>query len=183
MRTFISIDMDKQCRKHLASVLPSIQKDVKSRMTWVQPESWHLTLKFLGELETDRVVCVREALSSVRFDPFSVMPGNAGVFPSPQKPNVIWVGLAAGAQPCVALARSINEILASEGFPEGRPFLPHLTLGRIKLDKGDEWRALLKRIRAVKWPSFTVREFTLYKSVLSRSGARHTPLQSYRAGR
>lgn len=182
MRTFIAVDMPPRCRQHLEKVLPAIRQDIKSRMAWTNPDTWHLTLKFLGELETDRVVAVREALRKIQFDPFLLQPGSAGVFPGPQKPNVLWVGLAAGAQPCHALARSIQQSMTDIGFPEGRPFQAHLTLGRIKLDKGDEWRSVLKRIRAVKWPSFTVRSFTLYKSVLGPGGARHTPLETYSAG-
>ncbi|WP_054650815.1 RNA 2',3'-cyclic phosphodiesterase [Salidesulfovibrio brasiliensis] len=182
MRTFLAVDVSPECREMLGKTLPVLQKDVTSRMSWTKPRNWHLTLKFLGELEPDRVVAVRKAMAGVRFDPFSLRPGNAGVFPGPKKPNVIWVGLASGAQPCHALARSVNEALTGAGFPEGRPFQAHLTIGRIKLDKGDDWRTLLGRIRKVQWPAFTVRSFTLYKSVLGPGGPKHTAIEHFPAG-
>lgn len=181
-RAFVAVEVADKCRARLEKLLPGLGREVKSRMTWTRPENWHLTLKFLGQLEPDRITAAKDALKGVPFEPFTIRPGGGGVFPGMKKPNVLWVGLNAGGPECAALARGINEALAPLGFPEGRPFLPHLTLGRVKLEKGDDWRKLLKELRKVEWPSFTVRRFCLFRSTLRSNGPLYTELAAYGPG-
>jgi 2'-5' RNA ligase len=152
-------------------------------MAWTQPDNWHMTLKFLGELEPDKVVKAREVLSGLDFAPFSIRPGLAGVFPGPKKPNVIWIGLAAGAPLTNALATQISERLEEAGFPPGRPFRPHMTIGRIKLDKGDDWRSHILNLRTIEWPPFMVNSVTLYKSTLSAKGPTYSAIETFPAKR
>lgn len=101
---------------------------------WVSPEGVHLTLKFLGEVgdeRRDELVATLGA-AAVGMRPIALAVRWAGVFPAPERPRVFW----AGVEPDPALellADRVERGFAPLGFPtEGRPFRPHLTVGRAR---------------------------------------------------
>jgi 2'-5' RNA ligase len=103
---------------------------------WSRPEGWHLTLKFLGPVASDRIDPLLERLPgcTVRHDAFSIHLTGFGAFPSARRPRVLWIGLETddGAASLAALAREIDEVTAPLGHPpEERPFSPHLTVARL----------------------------------------------------
>src|SRR5690606_30936563 len=97
-------------------------------------ESWHLTLRFLGDtpaalLDRQREEVPRAPLGS----PFSLRFGGYGAFPRAGRATVLWLGVEEGAEPLRALAGAVEAAARRAGFPpEGRPFRPHLTLSRIR---------------------------------------------------
>jgi len=101
---------------------------------WVSPDGVHLTLKFLGEVGDERrdelVTALGAAAAGMRPVPLAVR--GAGVFPDAERPRVFW----AGVEPDPALellAHSVERGFDALGFPtEGRPFRPHLTVGRAR---------------------------------------------------
>ena len=103
---------------------------------WVSSEGLHLTLKFLGDVSPDRrdgiVAALGSSVRGVRSIPLAI--GGAGVFPDLDRPRVLW----AGVEPDPALellADQVERSFAPLGFPtEGRPFRPHLTVGRAARD-------------------------------------------------
>jgi RNA 2',3'-cyclic 3'-phosphodiesterase len=101
---------------------------------WVSPEGVHVTLKFLGEVGDERrdELIAALAAAAVGTRPIPLAVRGAGVFPDTERPRVFW----AGVQPDGALellADSVERSFAALGFPtEGRPFRPHLTVGRAR---------------------------------------------------
>jgi 2'-5' RNA ligase len=99
---------------------------------WVPPDGIHITLKFLGEVPEQRqpelVRALGEAVIGART--VTLVVSGAGAFPDPQRPRVLWAGIA--PDPAIELlADRVERVFAPLGFPtEGRAFRPHLTLAR-----------------------------------------------------
>ncbi len=140
-RLFVAINLPGAVRRDVweaATPLRSAEFPVR----WVAPESMHLTLKFLGNVADERLATVERALEQAIGDAreFELPLGGFGAFPTPANARVVWVGC--GDVPALELLQDrLERQLEGVGFPiEGRPFRPHLTLGRVK--KGSDQRAL-----------------------------------------
>jgi len=107
-------------------------RDLGLPVKWVRPEGIHMTVKFLGEVEPEREPELRAALTRAAAGgrPLPLAVRGFGVFPDATRPRVIWAGL--DADPTLELLQHrVEQEFSPLGFPpEGRPFRPHLTLGR-----------------------------------------------------
>lgn len=149
---------------------------------WVQPESLHLTLKFLGDAPAEQVPELTDALLPVvaarRSEPFSL--AGVGLFPNLRRPNVLWVGVREGGEWLAELAAALDAALVPLGFPpEGRAFRAHITLGRVR--QGTRWplgplEQLLMALVDRSFGSVMPRSAVLFASTLTRDGAIHDPL-------
>jgi 2'-5' RNA ligase len=134
MRTFIAIEISDDIKKMLDQI-ESHLKYAGADVKWVKPETIHLTLKFLGEINEEKCEEVKEALNSIAkyMKPFELTLKDMGAFPKIENPRVVWVGLGKGAAESAALASGIDDLLSKTGFAkEERPFSPHLTIGRVR---------------------------------------------------
>lgn len=174
-----------RARKELASVL-------RSRMSWTRPGNWHLTLKFLGDVDQALVPEIMEALSGIQWEAFAMQGGGAGVFP-PQlppgpgrrrrPPRVLWVGLEQGAAECARLSGAVDRALEPLGFErEQKAYMAHLTVARIKRPQSDDWDRAVRVAAGLPWPAFSAREMVLWRSVLSAGGPTYTRLASLPSG-
>jgi 2'-5' RNA ligase len=152
---------------------------------WTRDEGLHLTLKFLGSVTVDRLASLRDTLAASLRDiaSFSARAAGLGVFPRPQRPRIIWVGVQAPDLP--RLAELIERAASRLGFAaEERPFRGHVTLGRIKDPR--RWKpvaAALQEHCNEDFGTFAVRHVTAFRSDLQRGGSVYTeiwtiPLQS-----
>ena len=136
LRTFLAVDLSPGIRQALAQLQAELRGKLP-KVNWVRPESIHLTLKFLGDIEyslVDRLRGVLEPLGKEQSS-FTTDVQSVGVFPFVQKPRILWVGLTGEIQPLLHLVSKIEEALEPLGFaPEARPYHPHLTVARIKLE-------------------------------------------------
>jgi len=145
---------------------------------WTRREQLHLTLKFLGNVQPERV---EELLQAVRtasrsFGPFEMRAARVGSFPNWRRPRVVWAGIEADR--LVALQQAIET--ASLQFtgeePEER-FRAHVTLGRVKEIRPRQATLLAERAAALAERSFgawTTGEVEVLRSEFSRTGATHT---------
>jgi len=120
-----------------AERLRSAEADVR----WVPPENLHVTLRFLGDVEGDRVDdlagCLSRAL--VACESFRIRLSGLGRFPSRGAPRVVWAGMEQGKREIASLASVVEKALLNEGFLdriEERPFRAHVTLGRPRSSRG-----------------------------------------------
>ncbi len=180
-RTFIALDLDEATRealkreiRRLARVLPDVR--------FVDPDSLHLTLAFLGELDEDALATTITVADEIARParPFELALSGLGVFGPPSAPRVIWAGVGGETRALHGLQRRLAEALEAQGFPrEARPFSPHLTLARLKRPLDDvaytRLRELLARptSRPPRWP---VSELRVMRSELAAEGARYTAL-------
>jgi len=179
LRVFVALPVPEPQRRVLADYLAASARAVPG-YRWVEPEALHLTLRFLGSVETAQLDRVRAELRRVRGEPFRVGLGDRGTFPGRGLPRVIWLDLAEGAESCARLAAEIESACRAAGVPaEARPFRAHVTLARAR-DRCLEPPRLSDPPRPDPW---TADEFVLFESRLRPGpGPRYVPLERYPLG-
>jgi len=184
MRTFIAIDLDDPIRRALRRVRDRVGPALHDRaVRWVKPESIHLTLKFLGDVDAEAVPLVAEAMAGAcaMVAPFSFSVGGFGFFPGLRNPRIFWVGVEPRGPDLAILQESIEKAMARLGFRrEKRAFKPHLTLARIRgriraLDGKAPEKPHLPDRPDTLGEQF-VPEIVLFQSELKPSGALYVPL-------
>lgn len=174
MRLFVAIDLPEEVKKGVAGLcgdLPGAR--------WVPMEQFHLTLRFIGEVDEGTFQAIRVALAGVKGAPFHLALKGIGHFPPGRHPRVLWVGAEAGA-PLLELQKEVELALVGAGIPpEERKFSPHITLARLKETPAEKVIALEEQQRGFATPSFPVGEFYLYSSTLTRAGAIHKREAAY----
>ncbi|HIJ06808.1 RNA 2',3'-cyclic phosphodiesterase [Methanocalculus sp.] len=123
------------------SIVQEPLRQCSGRLSIVDPELLHITLKFLGELPAEQVVRVSGELKTLKFPPFSVSITGISAN-NPKDPRVIWAVVEDGGK-TAALAEAVGSVIAPLGFsPETRPFRPHITIARVKEYHPDIPRAI-----------------------------------------
>lgn len=179
IRSFIAIELPPLIR-HEIEAIQSRLKSSGSDVRWARPEGVHLTLKFLGQVEQERVPEVSTVIERccTAHPPFVLAVGSLGAFPNERNPKVVWVGVTDDAGYLVKLQQRLERELSKIGFKEEkRAFSPHLTLGRVKSPKKKrELAQQLEDLRACACGTFEAKEICLFKSDLTPGGAVYTKL-------
>jgi 2'-5' RNA ligase len=182
MRLFVAVNIPEAVRDKVAEMQSELKKapcDVK----WVDPDKFHLTLKFIGEVEDKDILSISEsvACSVSGFGKFKVKVSGSGAFPRNEKPKVIWVGISEGKTELERLASNIGSGLEKLGYKkEERPFSAHLTLGRVRSFKNIA--ALSEKLAALENAdagSFTVESVDLMQSLLCAEGPEYIVLRNF----
>lgn len=180
MRLFIAVELPSSIQSKLAEKI-EIFKNPKDKITWVQPQNIHLTLKFLGDVSEEKVAQIKDAISSASllFKPNACIIKGFGVFPDTRNPRVFWAGITDGADEIKGIAKELENRLEKMGFPaEKRDFVPHLTLGRIKFIKDAKYfDGLLENHKDDLIADAVVRNILLVKSTLTQGGSIYTIIQ------
>ncbi|HID10750.1 MAG TPA: RNA 2',3'-cyclic phosphodiesterase [Candidatus Latescibacteria bacterium] len=182
VRTFVAVDISDEARRSVQDLEDELRR-YRADVRWVAPENLHLTLKFLGEIEEERLeevfFGVEEAVSGV--GPFQMVLEGLGGFPGLGRPRVLWVGVSEGAGELRDLAERVEGSLERRGFPrEGRPFSPHLTIGRVRQPSGRLGQlTAVMREKDFGPEEVRVEEVKVMKSELMPSGAVYTTLRSF----
>ncbi|MGZ4834982.1 MAG: RNA 2',3'-cyclic phosphodiesterase [Terriglobales bacterium] len=193
MRIFIALDIDPAIRDKMSLYLDGV-RGFAPDARWVKPESFHVPLKFIGEQTPEQVEQIKRELATVRPQHFDIAFRGHGFFPNPRSPRVFWLGIEASDQ-LPQLAKAVDEAVACTGVPrETTAYSPHLTLarsgsGRPKPKPGEPASPPLRRLGeklhgkpAPDFGTMTAREFFLYESKLSPSGARYTKIARFPLG-
>jgi 2'-5' RNA ligase len=158
-------------------------RPVAEGIGWAATENLHVTVKFLGRVEGERLALVREALDRAvaGAEPFDIAVAGLGAFPAPIRPRVIWAGVTTGEALLVSLAERVHRELGAIGFVrEARPFTAHVTLGRVRAPRRNPALAeALERAASTGYAAFRVDRLSLMRSDLSPRGARHTELSAH----
>ena len=166
-----------EARNVIARLIQGLRAADLTGVRLVDPDGVHLTLKFLGNVDSSRVPALTGALDAVGGDaaPFALHLRDVGVFPDRRSPRVLWTGVSGDTEALAALARRVDDACATAGFPrEQRAFSPHLTLARLRdrASADDRQRAgtVLADIGLPPAESFAVGAFHLIRSTLTPSG-------------
>ncbi len=178
VRLFVAIDVPEALKQAIESDVVRAMRDAVPGARWTKPESRHLTLKFLGNVDDERVDDISGAIRSAsqRHAAFRASFAEVGAFPNAHRPRVLWVGVGEGSAAMSALAGDLERDLDPLGFPpEGRPFRGHLTLARFPRPR------VVDELPSVPVPpdAFDVNATVLYRSQLHPKGARYTPLERF----
>src|SRR5262245_19994752 len=180
LRLFWAIEVGAAARARAAAVAAALREACGREVRWVRGESLHVTLRFLGSVDSARVEdLAREVGRATRgVAPFSARLAGVLLFPSPRRTRVIAIGLAPEG-PLAALAAAVERGVVAAGFaPEERAFRPHLTLGRAREPRRFRIAADVTASVTAQGDAWDVMESVLFHSDLAASGARHTPLAS-----
>jgi 2'-5' RNA ligase len=181
IRTFLAVEIGPSARRAAAEAARRLAREVRGReVRWARPETYHLTLRFLGEIAEEQVapLAARVAETVADLAPFELRLGALAAFPSLRRPRVVAITVLPEA-PLAALARRVEAAVIHAGLPgEDRAFRPHLTIGRVR----DRAHPELGEAEPIIALPFRVAEVVLYASDLQSDGAVHTPLERIALG-
>jgi RNA 2',3'-cyclic 3'-phosphodiesterase len=146
---------------------------------WVPPENYHLTLRFIGEVETWRAEEVDEALASIRAPSFELSLRGLGTFEKGGKVQALWVG-AEKTEGLAFLQGKVETALQRVGLErERRRFAPHVTLARTEKAPPEKLIAYVQAHNLFRAPPVPVETFTLFSSRLGKEQAVYVPEVEY----
>lgn len=165
MRMFVALPLPEPVRASLATLcfgLPGAR--------WVRPDSFHITLRFLGELDGGAAEDVDALLDGIRAPEFEVEIADVGCFSNGRTVRVVW----AGVKPSAALSHlhdKVESAVVRAGLPaDGHRFVPHVTLTRPKGITLDNVRQYLESHSLYRAPTFDATHFALYRSFTGSEG-------------
>ena len=166
MRCFIALDLPRETINTIKEIQEKIKKKNLLIGKFTEPENLHLTLKFLGEIDEDKVEKIRKILKEIKFKGFEVSLGEVGTF-SQKFIKIIWIKL--NGKGVLGLQKQIDEKLKEEFVSEFR-FMSHLTL--VRVNKVFDKKILLKYLKTIKIKpkKFIVDKFFFKNSVLKPEG-------------
>lgn len=194
MRLFIALDIPEAIRRNIARFSDGL-RGFAPDARWVGPETFHITLKFIGEQSPSEVERLKYVLASVEMPPFDVTFRGYGVFPNPRSARVFWVGIHADER-LPQLAGAVDAATSRLGIPREQNALhPHLTLARARGASGSPhqrsgkptgarspFARVQEKLQGIVEPDFgtmTATEFFLYESKLSPKGAQYTKIERF----
>ena len=133
IRSFIAFDLDSDfVRKKLTEIQTLLVK-TGADLKVVEPQNIHVTMRFLGDVSTDNIEKVYEAMKKALFAPFGVKIQGIGAFPDVRYPRVVWAGITHGANDLRSISSQLEPHLMALGFaPDPKGFSPHLTIARVR---------------------------------------------------
>ena len=182
MRLFVAVEIDDEARRVATATAEALSAILgpHPEIRWVPAENLHLTVRFIGHVDDDRVAALLDVLTApLSIAAFDIAVGSCGAFPRGGNPRVIWIGLHTGLAELSSVHDEFNQRLLPFGFePESRPFSAHLTLARVKETSrgfGARIRSSLQRVE-VRPVAFVVSRATIFVSRPSRAWSRYEPL-------
>ncbi len=183
VRVFVAIELPDNVKRGLGNVIDGLRQWSHAPVKWVSAEGIHLTLKFLGEIPAPRVEEVKRALAKacIGTPPMHLEIDALGGFPDTAQPRVVWAGLSGDIEVLSSLATRVDLALAELGYArESRPFVPHLTIARVRPEASRQARSELgAAVLAAALPEglrFDIGTVTLMRSQLRPQGALYTRL-------
>ncbi len=182
IRLFAAVPLGQEIQQKFDSLLgqaASIPSDIR----WVKPDNLHLTLKFFGEMNDEKLPLVTDLLAKVaaRHSAFSLTAEGLNAFPNLRQPKALFVSLRSGNDALSALALDIEQ--TSKVFvlkPGEERFKAHITLGRVKSEKGlPQVLEKLNLLCAAPLGEISVGSFYLYESQLTSEGSVYTRLREF----
>jgi len=184
IRSFIAVELPEEIKTRLEQLEAQLKSETQTRVKWVDPNSIHLTLKFLGNIDAGRtgeiIGAMEEAVKGI--PPFRLAVKELGVFPNVRRVQVAWVGLSGEVDKLRQVQQRLESNLEQLGFAaESRAFTPHLTIARIRNQASpDERQKFGQLITGTSFDAgeISVDAISLMRSQLTRQGAIYSRLGS-----
>jgi 2'-5' RNA ligase len=187
-RLFVAITVPDRVRNEMIGVQSELRSLAPPDVVrWARPEQFHLTLRFLGDVSSDRAAALREAVRAVCSGAprLSARARGIGLFPNAHSPRVVWVGIDDNVRLTGLQSQIERAVRPFSTGPGGEHFAGHVTLGRFKPFKGPGIVELAARVAAMNdriLGEWTAQKVEIIRSELSSSGARHTTLAAFSLG-
>ena len=167
-RLFIALELPESRRETLAALNPHLKG-----LRWLPVEQLHVTMSFIGHVNSTQEEPLREALAGVRVPQFFLPIQGVGTFGG-ARPTVVWAGLGKGHPHLFALHKHVQDAVLHAGLePDLKPFHPHITLGRANGVSGATLSPFLRRNAEAEFGLWKVTGFAMFSSILSSEGATH----------
>lgn len=177
IRLFVSLELPDDVRARLQLLCCDVPG-----ARWTDPDQFHLTVRFIGEVEEHVFDEIRDGLASVRVDPFEITVRGVGHFPPRGQPKVLWAGIAPSAS-LDLLHQRVDAALTRAGVPrDKRKFAPHITLARLRGSPSRAVGSFLSANGLFQADPIAVDRFWLYSSQLSPKHAVHRAEAEYPLG-
>jgi 2'-5' RNA ligase len=178
-RCFVAAPIPPDLRASLAEAVAPWGTDAALR--WSAPESWHLTLAFLGGVDPATVGEARARVLEVagRHEPMRLEAGGIGAFPSAARSRVVWYGVE---DPGGRLAALAGDLAGSLGLDAPSPFRAHVTLARVRRGSADLRGWLAEASASAPTGSLEVRQVELMRSHLGQGTPRYETLATMELG-
>jgi 2'-5' RNA ligase len=175
-RLFSAVEIPKRIAERLTMLRAGL-----TGARWIDPENYHLTLRFIGDVDGATARDFESALGEIVAAPFELEVTGLGSFGG-GKPRAIFAGI--GPSQGLEALRRANERAAREAGlpPEGRNYKPHVTLARLKGARAEAVAAYLQRQGGIGPEPFTVSRFVLYSSRNSVGGGPYVVEAAYPLG-
>lgn len=184
MRTFFCIPIINRHCETLAHTAARVRTTTQMKANWVSQDNYHITLRFLGDIDPELVVDLDHLSRDIAEDnePFECTLDRLGAFPSIDRARVLWVG--GDIPPSFRrLSRSLSAGLADLGFPQGKKdSVVHVTLARIKDLPDPGLTRAIEALGPLKPMYMAVDRLVLMESTLTAQGAVYTPLFTTKLG-
>lgn len=178
-RAFIAIDFPDEVVKEVARVQEILEKK-KFTGKLTELENLHLTLKFLGEIDSEKLEEVRKRLGEIKFEEMDLKLGEVGVFGLRGEPRIVWIKVE--GKGIWALQKKVDEAL-KDLFKSEERFMSHLTIARIKYVKDKQGFVDYVQGMKARKIEFKLNKFSLKSSELKRLGPVYKDIEDYRADR
>lgn len=171
VRAFLAIDLDDDLKPKINKIIRQF-KEIDTKIKYVELQNLHLTLKFFGDIDTNGLDVLENAIADVvsEFDPFKIKITGCGAFPNKNHIKVIWVGIDDDAV-IKDLHDRLDKEFARLGFDKDRKFSTHLTIGRMKSAKNkNKVKEVIEEFENFEIGEMEVSEISLKKSTLTPAG-------------
>jgi RNA 2',3'-cyclic 3'-phosphodiesterase len=180
MRTFIAIPLPEKCREMLKNIQQSLRAtEADVRMAAIS--SIHLTLKFLGDIESTILPHIAQSLRTATKSGSSMnlKVSGLGCFPNLRNPRVVWCAVHGDMDRLSHLQTEVERVCAEHGFSaEDRPFSPHLTLCRVKSKRNLQPLVDCIKMGMILECEFIADHINFYESTLTPHGAVYRILET-----
>jgi 2'-5' RNA ligase len=180
IRTFVAVELPADVTRSAGALQKALAADGVTAK-WVDADSLHITLAFLGDISDTEIPAICGACSDAtkKVGPFTVQIAGVGAFPNLRRPKICWAGLTDGAEELIALHDAIADRLENTGLynREDRGYRPHLTLGRVKADEDSQVLATaMAKHEAWVGGRVAVERVTVYSSEFRRGTPEYSVL-------
>ena len=183
LRLFVALEISTEAKAAMQQAQTELQRKLgRGCLRWTRPEQFHLTLKFLGDVDTSRVEALAETLRTAcrGFGPITLRAETVGTFPNFRSPRVVWVGVSDRLGRLPLLQRAVeNAADKLNAESQDDSFVGHVTLGRIKginRREAENLKQLAIGMADRMFGEWVVTEVGLLRSELFPEGSRHTTL-------
>ena len=174
LRLFVGIALPPEQRLTLSTICRGVPG-----VRWVDPGNYHVTLRFLGEVDDGVAADIDAVLAGIDLPPFDLAVAGTGLFGPDDRPRTIWAGLDRSA-PLGRLREKIEVALMRIGLPpEGRRYTPHVTLGNVQIGNPIELQRFVAEHNLLRLRGFRVEAFHLIRSYLTKSGSIYEDVAEY----
>jgi len=169
-------------RARLEDHISKLRKEVPdAAASWSRVENIHLTLKFFGKVEVNRIQRISEAAerAAKQFPAFQISVGGTGVFPRPSRPQVLWIGVSDPSGQLSDLQEKFENECAVEGFEkENCSYRPHLTIARLRKPEGARHLAEAHLRMEFEPIEIDLKQLIVFRSELSPKGSKYTVISA-----